>query len=64
MTNKFAVYSGSTINSTPTKFYWKNQKYKNLIISTKTLEEANQKFNIIALQNSVWVQVLCLTQLI
>jgi hypothetical protein len=61
MTNNFAIYSGSTINSIPLKFYWKNQKYKNLIGYTKTLEEANKIFKLITLQESRWAQLVCLT---
>ena len=52
MTNKFAIYSGSTINSVPPKFYWKNQKYKNLFGYAKTLEEADKMFNLISLEKS------------
>jgi hypothetical protein len=61
MTNKFAIYSGSTIDSVPPKFYWKNQKYKNLVGYAKTIEEANKQYNKTALKNSIWVQLLCLT---
>ena len=62
MSNNFAIYSGSTIDSVPTKFYWKNQKYKNLFGYAKTLEEANKIYNRIALtDDSVWVQLVCLT---
>jgi hypothetical protein len=62
MTNKFAIYSASTVNSVPPKFYWKNQKYKNLIGYTKTLEEATNQYNIVALKDdSIWVQLVCLT---
>jgi 16S rRNA G527 N7-methylase RsmG len=62
MPNKFAVYSGSTLNSVPPKFYWKNQKYKNLFRYAKTIEEANKHFNLLALKNdSIWVQLVCLT---
>jgi len=62
MTNKFAIYAGSTLNSVPPKFYWKNQKYKNLFGYAKTLEEANKKYNIIASkEDSIWVQLVCLT---
>ena len=62
MSNKFAIYSGSTLNSVPPKFYWKNQKYKNLVGYAKTLEDANKKYNLIALKdNSMWVQIVCLT---
>jgi 16S rRNA G527 N7-methylase RsmG len=62
MSNKFAIYSGSTLNSVPPKFYWKNQKYKNLVGYAKTLEDANKKYNLIALKdNSMWVQIICLT---
>ena len=61
MTNKFAIYSGSTLDSIPPKFYWENQKYKNLVGYAKTLEEANKKFNIITSHESVWVQIVCLT---
>jgi hypothetical protein len=61
MSNKFAIYSGSTLNSVPAKFYWKNQKYKNLVGYAKTIEEANKQYNKIASNDSVWVQILCLT---
>jgi hypothetical protein len=62
MSNKFAIYSGSTLNSVPTKFYWKNQKYKNLVCYSKTLEDANKKYNLIVLKDdSMWVQLVCLT---
>jgi hypothetical protein len=61
MTNKFAIYSGSTIDSVPPKFYWKNQKYKNLVGYAKTIEEANKIFNISIIGDSKWSQLLCLT---
>ena len=62
MTNKFAIYSGSTVNSVPPKFYWKNQKYKNLIGYAKTIEEANKKYNFATSKDdSIWVQLVCLT---
>ena len=61
MTNKFAIYSGSTIDSVPPKFYWKNQKYKNLIGYAKTLKEADKMFNLISLEKSKWIQLVCLT---
>jgi 16S rRNA G527 N7-methylase RsmG len=62
MTNKFAIYSGSTLNSVPPKFYWKNQKYKNLVGYSKTLEDANKKYNLLASKNdSIWVQLVCLS---
>jgi hypothetical protein len=62
MTNKFAIYSGSTVNSVPPKFYWKNQKYKNLIGYAKTIEEANNKYNLATSKDdSIWVQLVCLT---
>jgi hypothetical protein len=61
MTNKFAIYSGSTIDSVPPKFYWKDQKYKNLFGYAKTHEEANKMFNLISLEKSKWIQLVCLT---
>lgn len=62
MSNKFAIYSGSTLDSVPPKFYWKNQKYKNLVGYAKTIKDANKQYNLIALKdNSVWVQIVCLT---
>ena len=62
MSNKFAIYSGSTLDSVPPKFYWKNQKYKNLVGYSKTIQDANEKYNLIALKdNSIWVQIVCLT---
>ena len=59
MTNKFAIYSGSTIDSAPPKFYWKNQKYKNLVGYAKTIDEANKIFNNSTKKKSTWVQLLC-----
>ena len=44
MSNKFAIYSGSTTDSIPHKFYWKNQEYKHFICYAKNLEEANKIF--------------------
>ena len=61
MTNKFAIYSGSTIDSAPPKFYWKNQKYKNLVGYAKTIDEANKIFDNSTKKKSIWVQLLCLT---
>jgi hypothetical protein len=61
MTNKFAIYSGSTIDSVPPKFYWKNQNYKNLFGYAKTLEEADKIFNLSTIGDSKWGQLLCLT---
>jgi hypothetical protein len=57
---KFAIYSGSTIDSTPTKFYWKNQKYKNFIGYAKNIKEANKLFEKTE-GNNRWVQLVCLT---
>lgn len=60
MTDKFAIYSGSTVDSVPPKFYWKNQKYKNLVGYAKNIKEANKIFE----KNEgdcKWVQLLCLT---
>ena len=61
MSNKFAIYSGSTLNSTPHKFYWRNQNYKNLFTYSKTIEEANKKFDLLTLKECIWVQLVCLT---
>ena len=61
MSNKFAIYSGSTLNSVPHKFYWKNQQYKNLFTYSKTIEDANKKFDLLALKDCIWVQLVCLT---
>lgn len=61
MTDKFAIYSGKTINSIPPKFYWEKQKYKNLIGYAKKIEEANKIFNLLTLEDSTWVQLVCLT---
>jgi hypothetical protein len=61
MTDKFAVYSGSTVNSVPPKFYWKNQKYKNLVGYAKTLQEADKMFNLSIIGDSKWGQLVCLT---
>ena len=60
MSNKFAIYSGSTTDSIPHKFYWKNQEYKHFICYAKNLEEANKIFE----KNTgpeKWVQLVCLT---
>lgn len=60
MSNKFAIYSGSTNNSVPPKFYWKNQKYKNLFGYAKNIEKANELFEK-ATGPEKWVQLVCLT---
>lgn len=60
MTNKFAIYSGSTTDSAPTKFYLKNQKYKNLIGYAKNIKEANKLFEKVT-GHDKWVQLVCLT---
>jgi hypothetical protein len=60
MSNKFAIYSGSTTNSYPIKFYYKNQKYKYFIGYAKDINEANKLFK----KNEgddKWVQLVCLT---
>ena len=59
MSNKFAIYSGSTIDSIPPIFYWKNQKYKNFYGYAKNIKEANKLFE----KNEgddKWVQLVCL----
>ena len=61
MTNLFAVYSGSTNNSVPNKFYLKGQKYKYFIGYAKTLKEAKKIFEKENLGESKWVQIVCLT---
>jgi hypothetical protein len=60
MSNKFAIYSGSTIDSVPTKFYLKNQKYKYLIGYATNIKEANKLFEKTE-GNDRWVQLVCLT---
>lgn len=60
MENKFAIYSGSTIDSIPTKFYLKNQNYKYLIGYAKNIKEANKLFEKNE-GNDRWVQLVCLT---
>jgi hypothetical protein len=61
MTDKFAIYSGSMLDSSPPKFYWKNQKYKNLIGYAKNLKEAKKIFNKVNLEENKWSQIVCLT---
>ena len=62
MTDKYAIYSGSTNNSAPAKFYWKGQKYKNLFCYAKNLTEAKNKFKkAMELEECRWAQLLCLT---
>lgn len=61
MTDKFAIYSGSIIDSIPPKFYWKNQKYKNLVGYAKTLKEAKKIFEKSNLGENKWTQIVCLT---
>jgi hypothetical protein len=61
MTDKFAIYSGSTIDSYPPKFYWKNQKYKNLVGYAKKLKEAKKMFEKATLGENKWAQIVCLT---
>jgi hypothetical protein len=60
MTNKFAIYSGSTDDSSPTKFYLKNQKYKYFIGYAKNIKEANRVFETLT-GDDKWVQIVCLT---
>jgi len=60
MTNLFAIYSGSTNNSVPNKFYLKGQQYKNFICYAKNIKEANKLFEE-ALEDENWVQLVCLT---
>jgi len=60
MTNKFAIYSGSINDSAPTKFYLKNQKYKNFIGYAKNIKEATKLFEK-STGDDKWVQLLCLT---
>jgi len=64
MSNKFVIYSGSTVNSKPpTKYFYIDEKNKNLFSYAKTLEEATNKMNEAYLGNSKWVQLVCLTTL-
>jgi hypothetical protein len=60
MTNQFVIYSGSTINLVPTKFYLKNQKYKNLFGYAKNIKEANELFEK-AIGDEKWAHLVCLT---
>ena len=60
MSNKFAIYSGSTNKSIPTKFYWKNQNYKHLISYAKNIDEATKIFEK-NIDDENWVQLVCLT---
>ena len=60
MANKFAIYSGTTFDSAPTKFYWKNQKYKYFIGYAKNIKEANKLFEK-TLGDDKWSQLVCLT---
>lgn len=59
MENNFAIYSGSTIDSVPIKFYLKNQNYKYLIGYAKNIKEANKLFEKNEGKDR-WVQLVCL----
>ena len=61
MSNLFAIYSGSTNDSVPNKFYLKGQKYKYFIGYAKTLKEAKKMFEKENLGESKWAQIVCLT---
>ena len=62
MSNKFVIYSGSTINSKPpTKYFYIDKKNINLFSYAKTIEEANTKMNEAYLGDSKWAQLVCLS---
>jgi hypothetical protein len=60
MSHNYVIFSGSTLNSVPSKFYLKNQEYKNIYAYAKTLNEAKEKFKEATLEECKWAQIVCL----
>ena len=60
MSHNFIIFSGSTLNSVPSKFYLKHQKYKNIYAYAENLKEAKQKFKEANLGECRWAQIVCL----